>query len=209
MPKCALYARVSTIDKNQDPEVQLIRLRNFAEARGFEVHDEYVDFTSGADPNRPELTRMLQDARKRTIHAILIVRLDRMMRSTINLLEVVKDLELWNVNLVVLDQPVETGTAIGRLLITVLGAVAEFERELLRERTIDGMAKAKAHGTRSGRPIGRPPAIIPPDVVQEALRLLDAGKGLRMVSSTLGVPRSSLRRAVEEARAVQKGGPSP
>jgi len=150
--KVALYARVSTSDESQDPETQLRRLRERAAFAGWEVIGEYVDHKSGKDARRPELQRLLKDCRERKIDLILIIRLDRMMRSVKNLLSVLEDLERWNVALECVDQPIETHSAMGRMMITILGAVAEFERELISERVKDGMARAKAEGKHVGRP---------------------------------------------------------
>lgn len=149
-----LYARVSTTDKSQDPETQLIRLRAFAAARGYQVVGECGDHASGADPNRPGLAALMADARRHAFDAIIIVRLDRIMRSTRNLLNMLEQLQAWGVDLICVDQPIETNTAIGKLLLTLLGAVAEFERELTRERVRDGMARAKAQGKHIGRSVG-------------------------------------------------------
>ena len=152
--KAALYARVSTDDQGQNPENQLRRLREIAKARGWEVHDEYIDFRSGKDANRPEFQRLLADAKGHKFDIIMITKLDRMMRSTSNLLNVLKHLEKWKVALECLDQPIDTRSAAGQFMVTMLGAVAEFERELGRDRIKDGMARAKAEGKLCHRPKG-------------------------------------------------------
>ena len=149
--RTALYARVSTIDKDQDPETQLVKLRAFAQAKGHTDSVEFVDHASGLDPNRQALKEMLSRARKREFEAIVIVRLDRIMRSTKNLLTMIEDLIRWDVALICVDQPIETNTALGRYMITILGATAEFERELIRERVKDGLERAKREGKRLGR----------------------------------------------------------
>lgn len=150
--KVALYARVSTDDQGQNPETQLYRLRDTARARGYEVVDEYIDHRSGKDANRPDFQRLLADCKGHKIDLIMITKLDRMMRSTANLLTVLQDLERWNVGLECLDQPIDTKSAMGKFMITLLGAVAEFERELTRSRVKEGMARAKAEGKHIGRP---------------------------------------------------------
>jgi len=185
MERVALYARVSTADKNQDPEVQLVRLRDYAASRGIEVVGEYVDVASGANPNRPQLEEMMGAARQRKLDTVIIVRLDRITRSLTNLLGLIEDLDRWGVHLMCLDQPIETGSASGRLLVHILGALAEFERELIRERVRDGMARAK----REGRRIGRPRRSID---TGRARALLAEGLSMTEVAERMEIPRSTL-----------------
>ena len=148
--KVALYARVST--KDQDTENQLIRLRAVATLRGYDVVAEFEDEASGANPNRPALDAMLLIAKKRQIDKIVAVKLDRLARSVINLAQLVGDLERWGVDLELLDQQIDTATASGRFMFTILSAVAEYERELIGDRTRDGLAKAVKSGKKLGRP---------------------------------------------------------
>jgi putative DNA-invertase from lambdoid prophage Rac len=187
--KVALYARVSTSDEKmrQDPEVQLVKLRDFCRARGWEIFQEYVDRKSGADPHRPALERMLADARKRKFDAVVIVRLDRITRSITNLLSIIQDLEAWGVSLVCTDQPIETDSATGRLLIHILAALAEFERELIRERVIDGLEKAK----RDGKKIGRPRSSID---IKKALELREKGLSYREIARELKASHATVAR---------------
>ena len=189
--KAALYARVSTSQdaEKQNPENQLFRLREFAKVRKYDGVVEYIEYASGADPRRPILVKMLEAARHREFDDIIVTKLDRIMRSTINLLEVVNELNIWNIGLVCLDQPIETKTAMGRMVITIIGAVAEFERELIRERTNDGVARAKAEG-RVG---GRPSRIID---MAPVLKLHSEGKSLREISALLDIPYSTLRERI-------------
>lgn len=185
MTRVALYARISTADKNQDPEVQLVRLRDYAASRGFEVVGEFVDVASGVNPNRPSLEEMMGAARQRKVDMVVIVRLDRITRSLTNLLSLIEDLDRWDVHLICLDHPIETGSSSGRLLIHILGALAEFERELIRERVRDGMARAK----REGRSIGRPRRSID---TGRARALLAEGFTKTEIAKRMGLPRSTL-----------------
>lgn len=146
----ALYARVSTEGQNDDN--QLRRLEEYANRQGWPIFDCYADVASGANPRRPALDRMLADAKARLFDMILCTKLDRMARSTINLLEIMTNLEIWNVSVMFLDQPIDTRTAAGRMMLAVLASMAEFERELIRDRTKDGLARAKAEGRHGGRP---------------------------------------------------------
>jgi DNA invertase Pin-like site-specific DNA recombinase len=191
--KAALYARVSSREsqERQDPEVQFIRLREFAHLREFTETVEFVDHASGADPNRPGLVALLEAARRGEFKAVIIIRIDRIMRSTMHLLEVVKSLDTWGVSLICVDQPIETETAMGRMVLAFLAAIAEFERELIVERTLDGLAKARKEGRIGGR---RRRKI-------DLVRLRDMrGEGLSWAqcSKDLGVPESTLRGAAKK-----------
>lgn len=148
----ALYARVSTA--GQDPDNQLERLRSVYFARGYGegMHREYIDQASGANWRRPSLDAMMNDAKNGKIRHIIATKLDRLARSTINLLTLMQQLDSWNVTVEFLDQPIDTSTPSGKMMITVLGAMAEFERELIRDRTNDGLARARAQGRTGGRP---------------------------------------------------------
>ena len=193
MIKCALYARVSTKESTdkQNPENQLIRLRSFAEARGEEVSREYVDYASGANPDRPQFREMMEASRRREISAILVVKLDRVMRSTKHLLETVEYLNSWSVSLVCLDQPIETGSAMGRMVITILGAIAEFERSLISERTRDGLARTDKKGGRTRRKISSTDIALAREMRQK-------GASWKIISDAIGIPPSTIRDRLAE-----------
>ena len=144
----ALYARVSTADQNC--EVQLGALRDYAQ--GMEAV-EYVDEgVSGARARRPALDDLLADARRRRFNSVVVVKLDRLARSVRHLTQMVAEFDAWGVDLVVLDQGIDTSTPTGRLLFHILATIAEFERDLIRERTRAGIAAARRRGKRLGRP---------------------------------------------------------
>ncbi len=148
--KVAVYARVSTTD--QTTEGQLDALRAFAAARGWEA-TEYVDHgVSGAKESRPALNAMLVAVRKRKVDVVACVKLDRLARSVRHLVTLSLEFEALGVHLVVLDQAIDTTTPTGRLLFHVLASIAEFERDLIRERVKAGMVRAKRGGKRLGRP---------------------------------------------------------
>lgn len=147
--RVALYARVSTPE--QDPEVQLDRLRDLARSRGWVVVAEYADIASGADMKRPKLDKMVAAARKGEFNTICAVRLDRLARSVVGMANLAEDLDAMGVAMVLLDQPIDTSTSMGRFVRTILSATAEIERDLIRERTNDGLAKARKAGRRGGR----------------------------------------------------------
>ena len=187
--RVAVYARCSTAE--QSVALQLDELREYAGARGFEIVTEYVDEgVSGGKERRPALDRMLADAHRRRFDAVLAWKLDRVGRSLSHLIRLVETLESLGVDLVSLRDPgLDTTGPTGRLVFHVMGAVAEFERDLIRERTRAGVAAAR----RRGRRLGRPRVNVP---VAQAQRLRGQGRSMAEVARDLGVSRSTLRRAL-------------
>jgi DNA invertase Pin-like site-specific DNA recombinase len=195
--RVALYARVSRHDKDQNPENQLIKLRSFAERHQWTVYREYVDYASGAKPSRPQFDEMLRDARARQFDIILIVRIDRLARSTRHLLNVLESLQGFGVDLVCTDQEIDTKSPAGKLLFTILGAVSELELDLIRERTKDGLARARAQGKR----LGRPPS---PAKTEEILGLREQGLSLRQIGQQVGLSHQGVKQRLRRAR-LQNG----
>jgi len=151
--RVALYARVSTKNHGQDPETQLMALRDYAKARKLEVFSEYTDVgISGAKASRPALNRLMADARKRRFDAVLVARFDRFARSTRHLVIALETFEALGVDFISLSESVDTSTPMGKMVFVVIGAVAELERSLIRERVILGIQRAKAQGKQLGRP---------------------------------------------------------
>jgi DNA invertase Pin-like site-specific DNA recombinase len=188
--RLGLYARVSTA--GQTPENQLLPLRAFGEARGWTV-TEWVDHgVSGAKERRPALDALLKAARTRKVDVIAVTKLDRLARSVRHLLSMTTELEALGVGLVVTEQALDTTTPSGRLLFHVLASVAEFERDLIRERVVAGLHRARVKGTRSGRAIGRPRIH---DVDVSAI-LMSEGLSLRGAARRLGVSPHAARWAV-------------
>ncbi len=142
----SLYARVSTTQ--QDPEVQLRELRTLVASRGWTISREYVDSgISGASTSRPELSRLLTDAHKGCFAGILVWRLDRLGRSLRHLVTVVEDLLARGIDVISATEPhMDSTTPTGRLLRNIFASVAEYEREMIRERVVAGLRKAKASG---------------------------------------------------------------
>ena len=192
--RAALYARVSTSGHGQDVGLQLDELRLVANQRGWAVHDEFVDEgVSGAKDSRPALDRMLVDAREGRLDVVAIWKLDRLARSVRHLLDVADSLNAWGVGLVsVRDAHIDTTTPSGRFTLQILGAVAELERALIRERVIAGVRRAQAAGKHCGRPK------VDLDL-RPALAMLGQGHGLKTTAKALGVSRATLRRRLVEA----------
>ena len=195
LKKIALYARVSTSD--QHPEAQLHALRSYAKARGLPVVDEYVDHgVSGAKTRRPALDRLMADARRRRFDAIAVVKLDRLGRSLHHLLVVLGEMEALGVDLVSLDDGLDTSTPVGRLFFQIRGAFAEYERELIRERTRAGMEAARRRGKRIGRP-----TVIDKQAAARIRRLTARGRSTREIAQVLGISKASVVREVQRQRA--------
>jgi DNA invertase Pin-like site-specific DNA recombinase len=151
--RAALYARISTIGHGQDPEMQLRELREYCLRRGWPVVSEYVDLgISGSKERRPELDRLIADAHKRKFEVIIVWKFDRFARSVSHLLRALETFRALGIEFVSLSEQVDTSTPTGKMIFTVLGAVAELERSLIAERVRAGLRHAKAKGKRLGRP---------------------------------------------------------
>jgi DNA invertase Pin-like site-specific DNA recombinase len=150
--RCGIYVRCST--QEQSTSSQLASLKDFAAARGWVVERIYEDHgVSGGKLKRPGLDAMWADCRKRKIDICLVFALDRLARSLKQLIESLDEFGRLNVDFVCLKQDIDSTSASSRLLFHIVGAVAEFERDLIRGRTVAGMAAAR----RRGKHIGRPP----------------------------------------------------
>ena len=150
--KTCVYARVSTLN-GQDPETQLRELREYCQRRGWTVTREYVDAgISGAKEKRPELNRLVSDAHKRRFDAVVVWRFDRFARSVSHLLRALETFNALGIAFVSLSEQIDTSTPTGKMVFTVLGAVAELERSLIVERVKAGLRNARAKGKRLGRP---------------------------------------------------------
>jgi DNA invertase Pin-like site-specific DNA recombinase len=153
--RVGIYARVSTLDKGQDVELQLSELRTYAAARGWEIFKEYVDMgQSGSKEHRPSFNKLMEDARRRKIDIVLVWRLDRFGRSLKHLVVSLDELKTLGVGFISLKESLDFTTSTGRLMLHLLAAFAEFEKDLIRERVIAGVAHARAKGKRLGRPNG-------------------------------------------------------
>src|SRR5882672_989428 len=151
--RAAIYARVSTLNGGQDPTMQTRELEEYCQRRGWQVHDIYVDNgVSGKKDSRPELNRMMQDGHERRFSVVVVWRFDRFARSVSHLLRALETFNALGVQFVSLSEQVDTSTPTGKMIFTVLGAVAELERSLIVERVRAGLRNAVAKGKTLGRP---------------------------------------------------------
>ena len=154
MSKVAIYARVSNSD--QIIETQLIPLREYCRRAGYEVIKEYIDHGfSGKDNKRPAFEQLLGDIRQGKVNCVVCYKLDRVGRSLKHLLNLFEEFSNRKVSFVSLSQNIDTNTAEGRMFLNMLMVLAEYERELIVARTLDGLERAKKQGKRLGRPAGK------------------------------------------------------
>jgi DNA invertase Pin-like site-specific DNA recombinase len=151
--KAAIYARVSTSNHGQDPSMQTRELREYCARRGLEIVGEYVDSgISGAKERRPQLDRLMTDCRRRRFDAVLVYRYDRFARSLRHLVNALEEFRVLGIEFISLHEGVDTSTPNGRLIFGIFASIAEFERELIRDRVKSGIAAARVKGKTLGRP---------------------------------------------------------
>ena len=183
--RAALYARVST--KDQSCDLQLRDLRAYCTARGFSPPREYVDVgESGAKDSRPQLNELMAAARKRHFDAIVVWRFDRFARSTKHLLLALEEFRSLGIQFISYQENIDTSSPLGQALFTIVSAVAQLERDLIRERVSAGIRNARA----TGKQFVRPRRIVNHD---EVVRLRAEGASLRQIAAKLGVGYGTVR----------------
>ena len=193
--RAAIYARVSTTGHGQDPSVQTRELREYCERRGWTIAGEYVDSgVSGSKERRPQLDRLLADCRRRRVDAVLVYRYDRFARSLRHLVNALEEFRALGIDFISLHEGVDTSTPNGRLVFGIFASIAEFERELIRDRVKSGIAAARSKGKKLGRPR------VNVDAAQIA-RLRASGESWPTIARTLGV---SVGTVYQAARSLSK-----
>jgi DNA invertase Pin-like site-specific DNA recombinase len=191
-PSAALYARVSTTGHGQTVEPQLLELREYCTRRGWNVTGEFIDSgVSGAKERRPELDRLMADARRRRFDAVIVYRYDRFARSLRHLVNALEEFRALGIDFVSLHEGVDTSTPNGRLICGIFASIAEFERELIRQRVRSGLAAARARGKRLGRPSKRVDA----DCI---LTLHRSGRSIRQIAAEAGCSRSLVHKTLRK-----------
>jgi DNA invertase Pin-like site-specific DNA recombinase len=190
MKNAVLYARVSTKNNGQNTETQLIPLREYAAKRGLSIIEEYVDHgVSGAKERRPRLDALMADARKGKFDAVIVWKFDRFARSTRHLVQALEEFQGLGIHFVSLTESIDTSTPMGRMIFTVLGAVAELERSLICERVASGLARAR----KQGKQLGRPKVIVDREKVRQ---LRAQGNSVRTIAAQLGLTKSTVHHIV-------------
>src|SRR5580704_16114113 len=190
--RIATYSRVSTL--NQDTDMQTRELREYCARRGWDLVHEYVDEgVSGAKESRPALNSLMLDARKRRFDAIAVWKFDRMARSVTHLLRVLEEFRSLGIEFISLSESIDTSTPTGKMVFTVLGAVAETERSLISERVRAGLRNARAKGKK----LGRPRKAVDP---KQIARLCGEGASWRAIARNLGVSSTTVYYAGQSPR---------
>jgi len=190
MKRAAIYARVSTKYNGQNPETQLHALRQYVRSRGWTIAGEYVDHgVSGSKDTRPQLDKLMKDARARKFDAAIVVRFDRFARSVKHLLTALEEFKALRIDFVSLNESIDTSTPMGKMVFTVLGAVAELERSIIQERVIMGLQRVK----KEGKILGRPKIVIDRETVRQ---LYKAGNSVRTIAAEMGLTKSTVHNIV-------------
>lgn len=192
--RAAIYARVSTANGHQSPEMQVNELREYCQRRGWEIAGEYVDAgISGTKDRRPELDKLNADAHRRRFDCVVVWKFDRFARSVSHLLRALETFNALGINFVSLSESMDTSTPAGKMVFTILGAVAELERSLIVERVRAGLRNARAKGKRLGRP----------RVIVDAAkigRLRSQGRSVRQIAGELGYSRGLVHKTLANNR---------
>ncbi|WP_020181843.1 recombinase family protein [Methylotenera sp. 1P/1] len=196
--RVALYARVST--ESQTTDNQLVELRAVAERMGWVVVGEFIDHAiSGAKgrDQRPAFDKLQKGAVRKEFDMVAAWSVDRLGRSLQHLVEFLSEIHESGVDLYLHQQGINTGTPAGKALFQMCGVFAEFEKSMIKERVIAGIARSKVTGTKSGKPHGRPANLANPEPQIKALRA--EGKGMLKIAKELGVGVSTVQRVLKAA----------
>jgi len=207
--RAGVYLRVSTATRtrhgdaltfDQDPAVQEQPLRELVAQRGWTLHQIYSDRASGAKERRPGLDALMSDARRGAFDVVVVWRFDRFARSVKQLVLALEEFRSLGIDFISHQEALDTLTPMGRAMFTIIAAMAELERSVICERVMAGLQYARQHGTKSGKPIGRPKAVFRRDKIEE---LRGQGLGWRQIGRELGVSATTIRRAYQTPPAAQ------
>ena len=197
--RVAIYARTSTV-REQSPAMQLTALRRLAEERGWEIVGEYVDHGfSGSTDKRPQLEALMKHVHRGGLQAVCVFRFDRWARSTRHLLSSLEEFRVRGIDFISLNDSIDTSTPNGRFTFAIIAAVAELEREIIRERVRGGLDAARQRGQQ----LGRPRAVID---LEAARNLIASGVSMRKAALTLKVGATTLTRALRGSHALAADG---
>ena len=201
MKRAAIYVRVSTTNRTrggdgfeQNPEVQEMPLRQLIAQRGWSLAHVYSDRMSGATENRSGLKRLMEDARRGQFDVVLVWRIDRFARSIEQLVIALAEFRALGIDFVSCQEALDTSTPMGKAMFTIIGAMAELERNVIRERVIAGLEYARQHGTKIGKAVGRPKRIFDRN---EVVRLRESGLSIEKIARLMGIGVGTVARAIQ------------
>lgn len=195
MIRAIIYCRVSTDDQNCDRQER--DLREFADRAGYEIVEVFRETASGARTDRPERKKIMAAAQARKVSAVLVTEASRWSRSTIDLLGTLQDLNGWGISLVTLSGiGLDLNTPQGKLMAAILSAIAEFERDLIRERVKSGIAAARAKGRKFGRPR------VSESAIAFVHQLRSEGKSYSEIAAVSGVGRTTVAKLCRQSSAA-------
>lgn len=191
MKRVIIYARVST--KEQNVDMQLIDLKQYAQARKLSVIQEYIDYASGSKTDRENYRKLFDDVKKRKCDVVLVWKFDRFARSTKELINALEEFNSLGVDFISYKENIDTSTPAGKILFTMISAFAEFERSIIRERVKAGMEKAKLRGARIGRPK------IPPFTKQKIIMLKERGLTYKEIIKQVKISKSAYYEIIKKS----------
>lgn len=189
--RVAIYARISTSDKKQDLDNQLLPLKEYVASRGWNLCEVYTDQISGSKESRPGLNKLIEDAHRRRFDCVLVWRFDRFARSTKQLILALDTFRSLGINFISYQESIDTTTPTGQLMFTLLASFAQFERSIIQERVRAGLDKARAKGKK----LGRPKVLLDLDALAELKKL---GLSLRQISKKLDIPKSTIGKYLKQ-----------
>lgn len=193
--KVSIYSRVSTAGQSVDMQVN--DLRQYASQRGFEIFKEYSDIGfSGSKDSRPALNELMSDARKKRFSIVLVWRFDRFARSTKHLVNSLSEFNHLGIDFISFQENIDTSSPIGKVLFSIIAAMAQFERDIIRERVKAGMASARNKGIRFGRP-----SKLHEDVIYEISEMRAAGQSIRQIAKVVKLSPALVHKTLQISKA--------
>lgn len=186
MKKVALYCRVSTDKQSYDS--QLDELKKFCNSRNLEIYNEYCEIASGAKTQRQKLNELLDDARKGKFEIVMAFRFDRIARSSKQLIDLLTEFEHLGIDFISYNENIDTSSPMGKAMFTIIGAMAELERNIIRERVRAGVNTARSKGKKLGRPVTRDD--------QKIIELRNQGYSIRRIAAALNTSIASVQRSI-------------
>lgn len=193
--KVAIYARVSTSNKGQDLDTQLLPLQRYCKERDREIVETYTDIMSGSKESRPSLNQLLDDAQAHRFDTVIVFRFDRISRSTKQLIDLLERFRKLNISFISINENIDTTTPAGSMMFTIIAAFAKFERDIISERVRFGIEKAKANGKQIGRK----------KIAVDTEKIIDyhcQGVSIREISKLCGVSKSKIHRILSQKSLV-------